>query len=171
MQVPLVTFSPRAQAAAIQASAQAGQPNGTGQAGHQTATLNPGSLRLDPLGRPMSIDHEHQVCVSMLPGFPHYHNNAFPGWHWALSVAPYWACMICLQRVTAAQGAHLSVAGVVGGDSKGLVWGAHAASAAGWPGPRQHGAARWPHAARRARPQPHAWRPASPANPDRCCHC
>ena len=70
MQVPLVTFSPRAQAAAIQASAQAGQPNGTGQAGHQTATLNPGSLRLDPLGRPMSIDHEHQVCVSMLPGLP-----------------------------------------------------------------------------------------------------
>ena len=64
MQAPLVTFSPRAHAAAAQASAQAGQPNGTGQAGFQTTSLHPGSVRLDPLGRPMSIDHEHQVCLS-----------------------------------------------------------------------------------------------------------
>jgi hypothetical protein len=60
-QASLAKSSPRAPAAAMQPSAQSGQPNGPRQSGQLAAALNHGSVRLDPLGRPMSIDHEHQV--------------------------------------------------------------------------------------------------------------
>ena len=63
MQVSLSKFSPHEQAAVAQPSAQSAQANGPGQAGQQPAVLDPGSVRLDPLGRPMSIDHEHQVSI------------------------------------------------------------------------------------------------------------
>ena len=53
-------FSPHAQTATAQPGAQTAQANGPGQ---QPAALDPVSVRLDPLGRPMSIDHEHQVST------------------------------------------------------------------------------------------------------------
>ena len=66
LQASLSKFSPQVQGAGQHASAQAGQPNGPGQSMQRTQIItDPGSVRLDPLGRPMSIDHEHQV--SMLP--------------------------------------------------------------------------------------------------------
>ncbi len=60
VQVSLSKFSQHAQAAVAQPSTQSAQANGPGQ---QPAALDPGSVRLDPLGRPMSIDHEHQVSI------------------------------------------------------------------------------------------------------------
>ena len=68
MQVSLSKFSPHAQAAVAQPSAHSAQANGPGQAGQQPAALDPGSVRLDPLGRPMSIDHEHQVSIGHSTG-------------------------------------------------------------------------------------------------------
>ena len=64
VQTSLSKFSPHTHTAAAQPGAQTAQANGPGQGGQQPAALDPGSVRLDPLGRPMSIDHEHQVSTS-----------------------------------------------------------------------------------------------------------